>query len=247
MSWFKQNSKLDPSYSWSVDIFLKRIRSDCIYNQTLNLACINYLNERTVLYLQYLNDLDIGEVDHLQSINQTIKRRGGDCEDFALFFKAILQTLKTNENLYVKTWEPSEHEQYAVWPQTKDPEYLVFYPKAQQKIISNLKNTYPVVICYTVNSVSGHCRIALSETKITADSIQNLDGAPVFEPQNGQYSGTIGTDYQICSKEFSDCKYFAGAITVVITDDDILNFNDSKWDSYDNHHEKVNEILQNFN
>jgi len=245
MSWFKQNSRLDKNHSWAVDIFLKRINSDCIYEKTLNLACINYLNERTILNLQYLSDSDTNQVDHLQSLNQTISRRGGDCEDFALFFKSILQTLKSKDDLYIKTWEPSDSDRYSVWPQTDDPEYLVYYQNAQQKIISNLKDSYPVVICYTADLFYGHCRIALSRSKITSENVDTLDNSYVFEPQTGMYAGKIGENYFICQPKDKNCKSL-GEISIIITEDDILQFKDSKWASYDDYLSKTSIILSNF-
>ena len=242
MSWFKQNSQLNSQDSWDIDIFLKRIRSDCILNNTLNLPCINYLNERTVLHLEYLDDLEAGETDHLQSLEQSIKRRGGDCEDYALFFKAIMQTLKSDDDLYLKAWEPAQSGDYVVWPQVENPEMYVYYNNARGRIISNLKNSHPYVMCYTADIYSGHCRIALSENKLTSDTIQNLDGAQVFEPQTGKFGGTVGVNYFVCASTQEQCYQTPGAITLVISDSDIIQITDSKWVSYDDYLSQTEQI-----
>lgn len=235
MSWFKQNSVLDPNYSWDVDIFLKRIESDCIYENTLNLACINYLNGRTVLRLNYLSDLDAGEFDHLQSLERTIKRHGGDCEDYSLFFKAILQSLKSEDDLYLKGWEDWDSSRYHIWPQVDNPEFYVYYEDATAHTFANLKESIPYVMCYTSNSNSGHCRIALSQNEINSSSIQTLNGAQVFEPQNGKYAGVVGENYFICAQTQQECYSTPGAITLLITQDDIIQITNSNWVSYNDY------------
>ncbi|MFH0927034.1 MAG: hypothetical protein V1822_00460 [Candidatus Micrarchaeota archaeon] len=246
MAWFRQNSALIKNSSWDVGIFLKRIRSDCIRDSTLNLACINYLNERTVLHLEYLNDSAAGEADHLQSLEQTISRRGGDCEDYALFFKAILQTLKSEgngENLYLKGWVDPGPGEFQVWPQIRNPEMYVYISNATEKIFANLKDSTPYVICYTTDEYSGHCRIAFVNSSITLSTIQNLYGAQVYEPQNGRYAGTVGTDYIVCNSSQQQCYQTPGAITFVISDSDIIQITGTNWESYNDYLSQTSQIM----
>lgn len=244
MSWFRENSFLNSSHSWSVDIFLQRVESDCIYDGALNLACINYLTERTILYIEYLDDSDLGVLDRLQSINETIMRRGGDCEDIALFSKALLQTLKSNNNLLLKSWEPASDGRFIIWPQQETEDSYIYYQDARPKIIANLKDVYPYVICYTVDSFSGHCRIALSENKITSSSVDGLLGAGVFEPQTGMYFGRVGQEYSLCSAERENCQNIPNTITLAITENDIIKFSGSSWVSYQDYFSKTKGMMQ---
>ncbi|MFH1306975.1 MAG: hypothetical protein ABIH83_04975 [Candidatus Micrarchaeota archaeon] len=244
MSWFRENSELPEGYSWNVDIFKERILSDCVDSNELNLACINYLNERTVVQIEYKSDISAGQEDHLQSIKETINREGGDCEDYALFFKALLNSIKNSydSDLYVKAWTPGTGE-FRVWPKNIDAVNYYYYANADAVLISNLKNSYPYVVCYSVDGISGHCRVAISEYNITQSSeLSLLEGAHVFEPQTGKFGGTIGYNYDLCDSSKSECYSTPGTIIIVISDDDIYQMENENWVSYSGYLLEISEI-----
>lgn len=245
MDWFRQNSQLPQNYSWEVDIFNQRIIEDCVYENTLNLACINYLNENTVLQLRYLEDLDAGEADHLQSVWQTISRQGGDCEDYALFFKAILNSIKASgANYSISTWINGDGE-YRVWPKSPEAERYYYYTNANSLPVANLQDVNPYVICYVVDSYSGHCRVALSPAKINSSSqLYLLNGAAAFETQNGKYGGQVGRDYVLCASSQQACYNTPGSIILVISDDNIFSIQRGGWSSYSDYLPEISKFAR---
>jgi len=242
MQWFSDNSRLPQNYSWGVDIFLERIGTDCIWEGELNLACINYLTDRTVVKLDYASDI---EADHLQSIKQTLKKKTGDCEDYALFFKAILNSLKdSGKKEKIKAWAPvNANSEFRVWPKGDDTATYLYYPNAGKAILAELDSTYPYVICYSTSQTSGHCTIALSPNKINSSSqIYLIENSTVFEPQNGRFLGKIAQQFHICSTDENNCYMSSNNIVVIISDDDIYRISGSKWESYSDYLQKLSQI-----
>jgi hypothetical protein len=146
----------------------------------------------------------------------------------------------------IKSWEEGDSK-FIVWPQNPTSGTYSYYPNSQKKLIGNLQSSYPYVICYSVDSASGHCRIAISQNKINSTSqISLLEGANIFEPQNGRYTGVIGCEYQICTSNQQTCYANANSIVIIISDSDIYEVKGGNWTSYSKLYDESNTLLQNF-
>jgi len=234
MSWFRDNAYMPKNYSWAGDIFMKRVASDCTERGNLNLACISHLMENTAFAIHYRTDtVSSGKEDFLQSVKQTINSGWGDCEDYSLIFKAILNSMRLeNSSLTAIAWQPSASGEFRVYPKessdsTNEPYWV--YSNAKAAPMGSL--SHPYVICYTVDPSSGHCVVALSSIAIEGSSqVAELTGAHVFEPQNGRYLGRIGESFGICTQP--GCSQMAGGIWMVISDSDLYIYGDDGWQGY---------------
>ena len=236
MSWFKSNAALPESYGTQLETFKRRMYEDCADNNELNLACLSYLMENTAFSIHYRTDSEKGKTDFLQSVKQTIDSGWGDCEDYSLIFKAELNTLKQQHpGLAAYAFTGGGTGEFRVYPKESTPgsqtESYWYVPNAKKAPLGSLDSLYPYVICFRQTADSGHCTVALSPNKIESSSeLHELYGAEVFEPQTGQYLGTVGSEYSVCAS--SDCLYEYRAIMLVISDDDLYKFEGGEWTGY---------------
>ncbi|GEM_PF-1322253 len=233
MSWFRGNAYMPSGYSWAGDIFMSRISSDCVDKGSLNFACISHLMENTAFAIHYREDIAAGSEDHLQSLKETIDLGWGDCEDYSLLFKAVLNSMREEDSGLIATaWQPAESGEFRVYPKeasdSGNEPYWV-YSKAKAAPMGSLSNSY--VICYSVTPAAGHCTVALTGVKVNESSqVPFLQGAEVFEPQSGRYLGRIGESLSICTHQ--GCKNMGGKIWLVISDSDLYIYNDNGWGGY---------------
>jgi hypothetical protein len=186
----------------------------------------------------YRNDLFN---DRLYSLDEIVSNSGGDCEDFSLFLKAFLNSVKKDYNgsdsIDVLGWEddPGSGEWFFITPKKQWG-----YKDAKAHDFGNLKELTPYMVCYITefdaanNTKVGHCIVALSHLdKISSYAdLYDLDGSGLFEPQSGNYMGEIGKDIIICRQGDKGCEDVPGSAMMVITDNDLYNFADSEWSSY---------------
>lgn len=237
IEWFRSNSVL-PS-TLKIDRFVKQIERSCKKNNILKLACISYLMEDE-LGFSYKDD-PVG--DKLYSIDEIISRKGGDCEDYSLFFKATLNRLK-GDRLEMEGWE-SGLEEYVVYEDVDSGRYW-YYEMAKGIVFGSMDESNYDVACYFYDmSGVGHCAIMLTNQTIDSStdlSTANLMGAVLFEPQNGQYLGKIGREFHICQDDEPNCDAQHHSIVFVITDDDIFQFSNGKWSYYHGYYGRLDEI-----
>ncbi len=210
MSWFTENSNmknLSASLRYQVD--------KCTSNTEINAPCIPIVMKEEK-HWAYKTE----EGDTLLSLDEMVKNKGGDCEDWSLFFKAAYNYLK----------EEDRPERYLVSAVPGTGNFKIYgdhyYADAEGREIGTTKdNLY--IICY-----DSHCIVAMSDVEIKNSSdVYKLRGAPALEPQNGQYMFTIGSILapDICSSD--ECDYYD--IWIVITDNDIYDFHYNwEWVSY---------------
>lgn len=215
MAWFTENSNLDvfpASLKYQVD--------KCTSNTEINSACIPIVmkEEKDWAY-------KVDEGDELQSLESISLNKGGDCEDWSLYFKAAYNYLK----------EDGRPERYLVSAVPGTGDFQIYgshyYADAESKEVgTTYDNVY--IICY-----DSHCIVAISDAEIKNSSdVYKLRGAPAIEPQNGQYMFTIGGTLapDICSPE--ECEYTD--IWTIITDDDIYDFHYNwNWVGYSDYYE----------
>jgi len=107
ISWFKDNSYI---HNLNVQEKLNKCINDC----NINLNCIGTVN-RTELFITYKEDiLYTGKNNHLTSIDEFINNKGGDCEDFALFFKAEYNYLISRGNTCNEWYNIDYYNEYYV-------------------------------------------------------------------------------------------------------------------------------------
>ncbi|MFH1094892.1 MAG: hypothetical protein V1728_01625 [Candidatus Micrarchaeota archaeon] len=245
--WLKDNDYLPVNFSWNSDIFKQRISEDCIDQGKLNAGCISYRMQSTALSLRYRNDIDAGKTDHLQSLTETIQREGGDCEDYSLFVKAALNSIKAEKkNLDIVAWTRGEGE-FVIYPRASaHPTSYFYYPNATGVDMGSLDHLHPYVICYSVGS-SGHCTIALSDNEIkTSSQVNMLANARVFEPQNGQYLGMVGKEFSVCEPSVGDCQERINNIFLMISDDDIYQAYSGQWTGQVDYIQKLSKVQNEF-
>ncbi len=228
IQWFKDNSVLP----YSTHLFMIKVDNYCVKDGKVNLACINYLMEND-LGFEYISE----SPDRLYSLDEMLnKKKGGDCEDYALLLKAILSQIKEeNSSLDVEAWSPMQDEEYIIYE--KGDKY--WYLEAYGLEIGDISETTPYVICYTTgmdeNGLTGHCIVALSNEEITsAANVDNLNGAKAFEPQSGEFMGNVGKNraFEVCEKGDAECETNVGSIHFIIANDDLYEFTGGQWKSY---------------
>jgi len=245
MSWFRDNAAFPKNYSWTADIYIKRVLDDCVDNNELNLGCMSYLMENTAFAIHYRTDLqNNGKTDYLSSVKQTIDKGWGDCEDYSLIFKAALNSLKEKSPSFeVVAWESGGDGKFYIYPKeslVKPDESYWYVPNAHKKRLGTLGSLHAYVVCYRQTETSGHCTVALSPENLSSSAqVESMQGAQIFEPQIGRYLGSIGSPYSLCNPSF--CSERFGAVQIIISDTDLYKFEGGKWVSYADYLVRVDE------
>lgn len=244
ISWFKTNSNFSDSLLDSAGVypFIKEIKKKCVDADAINLACLPFVMEKK---------LDFGYIfekeDRLYSLEEIVKNKGGDCEDYSIFTKALLNYIKgiyPSSELTLRSWKTSFGSHFTIY--TEGTSYW-YVDNAEEYTIGDLGDLNPSVFCHTVtcadDACEGHCIVGVSETKIeNVTDLGNLEGTKLFEPQNGQYLGKIGSTYTICEKSIEDCGKKSNHIFVIIGDDDLYVFEEGNWSSYKYYLQTVGEL-----
>ncbi len=242
IQWFSDNSRL-PSML-KTDRLMNRIKSGCKDSGELKLACISHLMEDEA-DITYKDD---PETDRLYSIEEIIQRKGGDCEDFSLFYKAVINGLKTYD-VELEAWG-SGGGKYEIY-EDKQKGIVWYYENAHGIKIGNIQdlNAYPVCYYYGSDGLNrlGHCIVMFSGAKISSPediTTGNLMDARFVEPQDGSYMGEMGDEFRACEDGEEGCDYDTYTIAFIITDDDLYEFRDGRWNYYQGHREKVEKIIE---
>ncbi|MFA6531151.1 MAG: hypothetical protein WCT31_05445 [Candidatus Micrarchaeia archaeon] len=249
IQWFKDNSEMPALNSFNSSLrnlwyggFIDATQRDCVFSSamgnTLNLACLNFLSER---YLSFKYKIEGG--DRLYSVKEMIEREGGDCEDFSLFTKALLNTIKSqsyDKDLELEGWTTVSGYKYTILESGKEKWY---FDNAQAVQLGRLNQYHPYVICYTVTEFEGHCIMALSKSEIKdSTDTGKLNLAYTFEPQDGKYTGVVGKDFQVCKDGIDYCGGSTGDITFIISDNDLYEFKNGSWTSYGSYSSDVSSL-----
>ncbi len=160
--WFKANSNLDVPDTRVRDL---RDSIDPCISSVVSLACIGFMNS-DYLHLSYFEDTEAGRVDFIQNVTCTLRRGGGDCEDFATLFMAELNYAKNRAD-YFEAWKPGEgtYKLYGDW-----------YLRNAEPVLLSGRNVY--VVCYS-STGAGHCLNAICEEDAVSrlKSTRNIDRA----------------------------------------------------------------------
>jgi len=252
MAWFRTNAELPKNYAWNVDVFEERTIKDCVDKENeLNLACIAYLLETTAVNLRYKDDMDTSNrSDYMQSVKDTLKNAGGDCEDYSIFMKATLNTIREQKSGLSLVGFGDGKDWFIVYPTvdgwtddtTCQTDGCYYYSNSRKVALGSVDKSKYYVVCFDVDESSGHCALASSEFDIRTNAdIPKLYGSPVFEPQTGEYLGTIGQEYPLCDPStMDDCEGTPDTVYIVISDYDLFQVTDGEWQNYAGALDKTN-------
>ncbi len=242
MDWFGTNATLPVKQK----NLLLQLKSNCrkktSKNCEINLGCIFLINSEFQNY-KYINDeITSKEVDKLQSIEEFVSNRGGDCEDYSLFFKAEFNSLVNecrDNDLEIKltAWEDFKTTS-KLWLNNSKTWYF------ENAKAVDIENNFVSIVCGNMfdlqsGQTNGHCILAFTKNKI--NSILDLDllnEAMLVEPQSGKYLGNINstsniflvTNNYFVNKSYTNNSY----IDTIITDNDFFLFSkiENTWQSY---------------
>ncbi|MDD5340778.1 MAG: hypothetical protein PHV13_06090 [Candidatus ainarchaeum sp.] len=225
VQWFRDNSELPASVSY----FAPYVMDKCVGSGVLNLGCVSLFMEKRVGF-NYIDEPN----DRLYTIDEMVARGGGDCEDYSLFVKALLNSLD-GEGLGLLGWKQGSGEFVTYRSDTG----TYWYYHGQGIYLGTLDEASPYAICYLTDlsgpAPIGHCIVALAEGAVeSVAGLRNLDGAVAFEPQNGAYMGYIGSggQYHLCRDGEISCGGTPGEIFIVMADDDLYEFKNGRWESF---------------
>lgn len=216
MAWFEDNSYL---HDIPNEGRIKRSIDGRCYDEECNvkLGCFFLVNSEKLGY-KYISDPKIyGEDDKLQSLHEFVHNWGGDCEDYSLFYKAEFNhVLSVCPSLRIEAWIPGGSDYFLDMQEE-------WYIEDASGIILPEGYIYPNVVCGNIQNQgksAGHCVVAFSKDIIRGlDELDYLQGAPLVEPQDGRYIGTIGRDYYLSQN----------SIWLVITDFDLMMYSNHEW------------------
>ncbi|MEM1988336.1 MAG: hypothetical protein QXS41_00645 [Candidatus Woesearchaeota archaeon] len=259
MSWYTKNSKFYKINDVKIDNLIynlkESLQNKCIKISTrectIKVGCI-YLVNSEYQDFSYRRDETINAFDKILSLEDFLKNKGGDCEDYALFFKAEFNYLKElckDKKLILETYD------YDKEKLEKSDRYFLdvnnrWYMQYSKKVELNYTNL--VVICgnmYDLNKdkISGHCMVALTKEKINSiDEIEFILNAEVIEPQTSEFQGIVGIDFKVAGFDYITNK--DSYINSVITDDDfyIYSAKYDKWLSLKNLNSELENSEQKF-
>ncbi len=246
MQWFQTNSNIgsipDASYLES------ELRSNCLQIKdntcSIMLSCLFFVNNKELGYTYKTDEVISNRSDQLQSLTSFAENKGGDCEDYSLFFKAEYEYLMNicNEKGYneikLESWKPSARSDDTVWVHYKESWYLHY---AKQYFLPE-NNTYASVVCGNIydpqaNATQGHCIVAFGPQFINSLSdLPSLNEATLIEPQDGQALGEMGyfSSGIILLQDGSDVELYPSYVWEVIGDNDLYLFStdENRWVSY---------------
>ena len=233
LDWFNLNSSLGDNHKRILFNLKVSCKREVSANCQINLGCFHLVNSEFINY-KYKDDLVTSKAfDKLQSIDDFIKNKGGDCEDFSLFFKAEYNSLVESckgESRTLFAWVRDEGSRF--WSNFNETWYL---SDATRKNFDK-DNIYPVVVCGSIldpqsNKVNGHCILAFASKKIiSSQDISVLNNSELIEPQTGEYLGFVGEDSGVflISENPSSLSF----IDTLITDNDFFIYRNNEWNNY---------------
>jgi predicted nuclease with TOPRIM domain len=263
MSWFRANSNLsgindrlkEEQVQYNLHDNCYRIEGGMCRIKT---GCLWVVNEH-YLGLSYRTDIETTHTnDTLLSLQDFVRNRGGDCEDYSLFYKAEMNYIvgKCTEggipqsSIALEGFKPGGSEDYFLDFKT-EYETRYYLPRTLPAVLKN-GYIYPVEVCgsiYDLNqdNVTGHCIIAFTRNRITSvDEVHTeLNLAPMIEPQTGEYMGLVNdASSRIYLASDSAMGEKDSYIYMLVTDGDLMLFDEEKraWVDYSGFSKELAEL-----
>lgn len=245
--WFKENSKL--GLSFKEEAAKTYLKDNCFQKSTssckLLTGCLNLVNAE-YLGLEYKYDNTTSQQsDKLQSLFEFGANKGGDCEDYSLFYKAEWNYLLEacgDSPIEVQAWytdasilpdQAGQHKHWLNYPKTW------YLEGVREKSFEGFK--HPNIACgllYDPNQgkAGGHCVIALTRQEILSiNDLPLLDGAVLIEPQTGEFIGLVNDPSTNIRLLFPDNENQLGPyLSQIITDTDRYLYSQTyhEWEGY---------------
>ncbi|MEM3654712.1 MAG: hypothetical protein QXO60_02160 [Candidatus Micrarchaeia archaeon] len=230
MSWFSQNSNIEKMNNNLKTSLVSDLKTECykiiLDECRIKTACFYLVNDE-FYGLRYISDTSLyNREDKLSSLDEFIANKGGDCEDYSLFFKAEMNNVLSkcsNKKIIIESYMPIENgNRYFI--NNRDTWFIRDVEAKELKP----GNIYPYVVCYLTEPLLGHCVVAFSQYKINNSSqINLLNGAELIEPQDGSYMGEIGKEIKL-----PVFKNGINELMIVISDNDMYSFENGEWIGY---------------
>lgn len=208
MYWYTENA----DFGGETKGFLSRMKTKCIDGNTLNMPCVTIVLENRSF--RYLSE---GK-DYIKSLDEFEKDKGGDCEDWSIFMKAIINELEEEEG--IDELALVKHGTAGYFEVFEDDGVTYYY--TDEAVYVDVENLS--VACFPVGGGYGHCALV-------SDNV-------LFEPQEGSYLSEVYWD---------DDEYLikkGGFIEVLIDNQDISIYEGEKWISYSYFIEKIGQVIE---
>ncbi len=235
MEWFSQNSVLGEEHSR----IKRRLENECVESCVIKTGCFYLVNSEYLGY-EYKQDTETsGQTDKLQSLEDFIENKGGDCEDYSLFYKAEFNSVleECGDSAVLEGWVETDNPLDGYWLNYGKSWYF----EGAEAVELKPGCIYPSVVCgrvYDPNQgrVAGHCVIAFTKEKIVEkEEIEELEKSPVIEPQTGEYLGLLHGSSGISLVNGKNYKNLPSSyIYEIITDTDLFlfSFDSGEWLGY---------------
>lgn len=245
IDWFRRNNNVDTLSKY--DGVKEKLKEQCVERTDtciIDLTCINEVNTDEGFKYGY-DDYATGREDFLKDLDKIYSQRGGDCEDFSLLFTAEYNYLKdhcladySQENVKLKAKEQAKNKVHQ-----EDAPYI------------DIEGSYMYTICGNFDpgqvidyEYAGHCLVAITNDPIQSsnDVYDNIKKSTLVEPQNGFFQGIMGETDMITIFPESVAPDTLHFISMVITDDDLMIYDehadDIVWEGYEDFLKKAETL-----
>lgn len=245
MSWFSSNSNIDYMKDRLKTSLANDLRSECysISSDECRIKTSCFLLVNSEFYgLRYISDTSLyGKEDKLASLDEFLSNKGGDCEDYSLFYKAEVNNILnkcSGKKVVIESYIITNNgEKYYV-----NNRQTWYIEDAEGRELKN-GNKYPYVVCYLTEPSLGHCVVAFSRYKINdSTQISLLYGAELVEPQDGSYVGEIGKEIRLPTLPDR-----INELMIVISDDDLYSFDENGWKGYKDFDSQIEKMKNELN
>ena len=170
------------NYDFSKEFFLQDILNKCVDKFTLNFAC-------SIALLRELYNFTYSEeaIDSLEAVQEFLRMKKGDCEDWSLFAAALINYLKDKYSITrLILFKPAKGSRFILYEHNN---VVYYYNDAEPVYIDLTYYSVTNIICYYVfNETRGHCIVALSNEPLNPLNLNKTE-IKLIEPQTGEYLG----------------------------------------------------------
>ena len=207
MYWYSANA----DFGGKTKGFLSRIETKCVDGNTLVMPCVSIvLENRSFSYISEGKD-------YIKSLDEFEDDEGGDCEDWSIFVKAIINELVDEEG--IDELALVEYGTSGYFEVYEDDGVTYYY--TNEPVYVDIENVQ--VACFPLSGYEGHCALVSDDV--------------LFEPQDGSYlSGLYWNEEEYLIEK-------GGIITVLIDNEDLAIYGEDGWISYAYFIEKMDEII----
>ncbi len=229
MVWFESNNQMNTTEIDKTRTLLNNIDDKCVKSTYINVPCLVAILENN--NYKYIPD----KSDQIESLDQFIEQKGGDCEDWVMFVKAILNRYPDKD---LKLAVDSPGSRFDLYKQNN---VIWYFNDLKPKYIHKNGEHY-VGVCYT-KPKQGHCIIGLTKSDLLEP------GDILFEPQNGKYLGQVvknklnQSDKLLYFDDYEHNMNYPIVVVIKSKDIDVWDDENEKWINYKQLDDRIENIL----